>query len=238
MLSAAVLSVLALLGTATVSTATTGDASNDGKNAEFVLSEAQFEQMFPQRNSFYTYEGLVGALDAYPDFTNSGDEQTQRREAAAFLANVSHETGGLVHVVEQDESNYPHYCDPSQPYGCPAGDDAYYGRGPVQLSWNFNYKSAGDALGIDLLNNPWLVEQDPEVAWKTALWFWNTQTGAGSMTAHDAIVDGHGFGETIRTINGSLECDGQQPDKVESRVQLFEQFSAVLETTPGDNLRC
>lgn len=241
LLTAAVLGVLALLGTAAVSNAaTSGSAAKDSKAkaAEFVVSEAQFEEMFPNRNSFYTYEGLVGALSAYPDFTNAGDEATQRREAAAFLANVSHETGGLVHIVEQDESNYPHYCDDSQPYGCPAGQDAYYGRGPVQLSWNFNYKTAGDDLGIDLLNDPWLVENDPEVAWKTALWFWNTQTGAGTMTGHSAIVDGHGFGETIRTINGSLECDGGQPEKVESRVQLFEQFSSLLDTTPGDNLRC
>lgn len=237
-LSAAVLGVLALFGTAAVAGASPGSSSDGFKNAEFVVSEAQFEQMFPNRNAFYTYEGLVGALEAYPEFTNSGDEQTQRREAAAFLANVSHETGGLVYVVEQDESNYPDYCDPSQSYGCPAGEAAYYGRGPVQLSWNFNYKSAGDALGIDLLNNPWLVEEDPEVAWKTALWYWNTQTGSGTMTAHTAIVDGHGFGETIRTINGALECNGQQPDKVESRVRLFESFSSLLGTTPGGNLRC
>ncbi len=78
----------------------------------------------------------------------------KKQEAAAFLANVSHETGGLVHVVEQNQANYPHYCDWGQPYGCPAGQAAYYGRGPIQLSWNFNYKAAGDALGIDLLNNP------------------------------------------------------------------------------------
>ncbi|MBB1243649.1 chitinase [Streptomyces durbertensis] len=207
-------------------------------NPNFVVSEAQFNQMFPNRNRFYTYQGLVGALSAYPGFTKTGDQATQRREAAAFLANVHHETGGLVHIVEQDRNNYPHYCDTSQPYGCPAGNAAYYGRGPIQLSWNFNYKAAGDALGIDLLRNPYLVENNAEVSWKTALWFWNTQTGAGRMTAHNAIVGGHGFGETIRTINGALECNGGQPAKVESRVRLFEQFSSLLGTTPGNNLRC
>ncbi|WP_324606822.1 carbohydrate-binding protein, partial [Kitasatospora phosalacinea] len=31
----------------------------------FVVSEAQFNQMFPNRNSFYTYSGLVAALKAY-----------------------------------------------------------------------------------------------------------------------------------------------------------------------------
>ncbi|CAM5366544.1 hypothetical protein STENM223S_06791 [Streptomyces tendae] len=124
------------------------------------MTEAQFNQMFPNRNPFYTYSGLTAALSAYPGFANTGSDTVKKQEAAAFLANVSHETGGLVHVVEQNQANYPHYCDWSQPYGCPAGQAAYYGRGPIQLSWNFNYKAAGDALGIDLLGNPWLVQND------------------------------------------------------------------------------
>ena len=133
--------------------------------ASFVVSEAQFGQMFPDRNAFYSYSGLTAALSAYPGFANTGDDTVKKQEAAAFLANVSHETGGLVYVVEQNTANYPHYCDTSQPYGCPAGTAAYYGRGPIQLSWNFNYKAAGDALGIDLLHNPYLVEQKAAVAW-------------------------------------------------------------------------
>ncbi|MDK1473861.1 glycoside hydrolase family 19 protein [Streptomyces sp. 549] len=215
-----------------------GDPGNPGNPSGFVVSEAQFNQMFPNRNPFYTYQGLTSALSAYPGFAKTGDDTTKRREAAAFLANISHETGGLVHIVEQDTSNYPHYCDSSQPYGCPAGQAAYYGRGPIQLSWNFNYKAAGDALGIDLLNNPWLVQNDPAVAMKTALWYWNTQSGPGTMTAHHAMVNGHGFGQTIRSINGALECDGKQPAKVQSRITKYQQFTQILGTTPGGNLSC
>ncbi|MYS75425.1 chitinase, partial [Streptomyces sp. SID5926] len=139
---------------------------------------------------------------------------------------------------EQNTANYPHYCDASQPYGCPAGNDKYYGRGPVQLSWNFNYKAAGDALGIDLLNNPDLVQNDSAVAWKTGLWYWNTQTGPGTMTPHDAMVNGAGFGETIRSINGSLECDGGNPGQVQSRIDNYERFTQLLGVEPGGNLSC
>ncbi|MFF1465880.1 chitinase [Streptomyces sp. NPDC058330] len=206
--------------------------------AEFVLSETQFDDMFPNRNSFYTYSGLTAALSAYPDFANAGSDTVKKQEAAAFLANVSHETGGLVYVVEQNTANYPHYCDATQPYGCPAGNDKYYGRGPIQLSWNFNYKSAGDALGIDLLNNPDLVQNDASVAWKTGLWYWNTQSGPGTMTPHDAMVNSAGFGETIRAINGSLECNGGNPGQVQSRIDIYERFTQVLGVEPGEGLSC
>jgi predicted chitinase len=216
-----------------------GEPPVDPPGAEdFPVSQAQFNQFFPNRNSFYTYSGLVAALSAYPGFANSGSETIQKREAAAFLANVSHETGGLVHIVEQNTANYPHYCDLSQPYGCPAGRDQYYGKGPIQLSWNFNYKAAGDALGIDLLNNPRLVQTDSAIAWKTGLWYWNTQNGPGTMTPHAAIVNSRGFGETIRSINGSIECNGGNPAQVQSRVDTYLRFTSALGVDPGGNLSC
>lgn len=204
----------------------------------FVVSEAAFNQMFPGRNSFYTYQGLIAALSAYPSFATTGSDTVRRQEAAAFLANVNHETGGLVHIVEQNTANYPHYCDAGQPYGCPAGQAAYYGRGPIQLSWNFNYKAAGDALGLPLLTNPWLVQNDASVAWRTGLWYWMTQNGPGTMTAHNAMVNGAGFGQTIRSINGSIECNGGNPAQVQSRVNSYQQFVGILGTTPGANLYC
>lgn len=220
-----------------------GACTDDGGGEEpnpnaFVVSEAQFNQMFPNRNPFYTYSGLTAALSSYPAFTNTGTTEVRRREAAAFLANVSHETGGLVYIKETNEANYPHYCDWNQPFGCPAGQAAYYGRGPIQLSWNYNYKAAGDALGIDLLNNPYLVEQNASVAWRTGLWYWNTQTGPGTITPHNAIVNGHGFGETIRSINGAIECNGGNPGQVQSRINTFTSFTQILGTTTGSNLSC
>jgi chitinase len=207
-------------------------------NGSFVVSEAQFNQMFPSRNSFYTYSGLTAALSAYPGFATTGSATVQKQEAAAFLANVSHETGGLVYIVEQNTANYPHYCDTSQSYGCPAGTAAYYGRGPIQLSWNFNYKAAGDALGIDLLDNPNLVQTDPAVSWKTGLWYWDTQSGPGTMTPHNAMVNGAGFGETIRSINGSIECNGGNPAQVQSRVNAYLSFTSILGVPAGNNLSC
>ncbi|HEX6361231.1 chitinase [Actinophytocola sp.] len=204
----------------------------------FVVTQAQFNQMFPNRNAFYSYSGLTTAMDSFPAFAATGSDTVRKQEAAAFLANVHHETGGLVHIVEQNQANYPHYCDWSQSYGCPAGQSAYYGRGPIQLSWNFNYKAAGDHLGINLLNDPWQVQNNAAVSWKTALWYWMTQRGPGTMTPHAAMANQRGFGETIRSINGSLECNGGNPGQVESRVSKYRQFTQQIGVPAGSNLYC
>jgi predicted chitinase len=201
----------------------------------FVVSQAQFNQMFPSRNPFYTYQGLTTAMSAFPAFARTGSDTVRRQEAAAFLANVSHETGGLVHITEINRGTY---CDLSRPYGCPAGPQNYYGRGPIQLSWNFNYNAAGIALGLPLLTDPFLVERDAAVAWKTGLWYWMTQNGPGTMTAHNAMVTGAGFGQTIRSINGSLECNGGNPGQVQSRINNYQRFTQILGVSPGGNLSC
>ncbi|MFF9648862.1 glycoside hydrolase family 19 protein [Streptomyces sp. NPDC014622] len=216
---------------------TCGTGGNPYPNS-FVVSEAQFDRMFPNRNPFYTYKGLTDAMKAFPKFAHTGDDTMRKQEAAAFLANISHETGGLYYIKEVNEANYPHYCDRNEPYGCPAGQSAYYGRGPIQLSWNFNYKAAGDFLGIDLLNDPWKVETDPAVAMMTGLWYWNTQNGPGPITGHDAMVSGAGFGQTIRSINGALECDGGNPRQVESRINRYKEFTGILGVPTGSSLSC
>ncbi len=212
-----------------------GTGGGGGSTGGFVVSEAQFNQMFPSRNSFYTYSGLVAAMSAYPAFATTGGDTVEKQEAAAFLANVDHETGGLVYITEIDQSG--NYCA-SESYGCPAGTYAYYGRGPMQLSWNFNYKAAGDALGIDLLDNPSLVQTDAAVSWKTGLWYWDTQTGPGTMTPHNAMVNGAGFGETIRSINGGLECNGNNTAEMQDRVNDYQRFVQILGVSAGANLTC
>jgi predicted chitinase/chitodextrinase len=217
---------------------TTNPPTNPPSTGGFPVSEAQFNQMFPNRIGFYSYAGLIDAIKKYPAFTTSGSDTVKKQEAAAFLANINHESGGLVYTEEINQANWPLYCDRSQSYGCPAGQSAYHGRGPIQLSWNFNYKAAGDALGIDLLNNPDRVKNEASVAYQTAVWYWMTQRGPGTMTPHDAMVGSRGFGETIRSINGSLECNGGNPAQVQSRVDAYNRFTSILGVTPGANLYC
>jgi predicted chitinase len=190
--------------------------------------------MFPNRNAFYTYSGLVSALSAWPAFATTGSSTTQKQEAAAFLANVDHETGGLVYINEIDQSG--NYCA-AESYGCPAGTFAYYGRGPLQISWNFNYYAAGQAIGQDLLDNPNLVSSNAAISWETALWYWMTGTGSAGVTSHQAMVNGSGFGTTIRAING-IECNGGNTGEMQDRVNDYQSFASILGVSPGGNLTC
>ena len=47
----------------------------------------------------------------------------------------------------------------------------YKGRGLMQLTGKDNYAAAGKDFGLDLSNHPELAES-PDVAAKTAMWFW------------------------------------------------------------------
>ena len=95
---AALLLVCGLLVSA-LPAAAAGEARGDHHAPRFVVGEAQFERMFPDRDPFFTYDGLVEATAAYPAFAQTGSRTTRKQEAAAFLANISHETGGLFYVV-------------------------------------------------------------------------------------------------------------------------------------------
>jgi len=197
-----------------------------------IVSSSTFASLFPNRNSLYTYESLLAAIQQYPTFCNEGTAEQSQREAAAFLANISHETGQLVYVDEQNPPN--NYCDPSYPaYPCAAGQ-SYHGRGPIQLSWNYNYGACGNAIGQGLLAQPELVSTNSIITWQTALWFWMTT----QPSCHDAI-SASGFGKTIYIINGAIEC-GQTPPspQAQDRVALYQQYCGVLGVTPGGNLYC
>src|SRR5690606_35657867 len=116
-----------------------------------------------------------------------------------------------------------------------------FGRGPIQLSWNYNYRAASLALFGDdrLLQNPELVADDSAIAWATGFWFWmiGGAGGDGSNSPHSAITTGLGFGETIDIINGYEECNGgAQPyaqEAVSQRVCYYEKYTTTFNVSVG-----
>ncbi|CAI9762916.1 unnamed protein product [Fraxinus pennsylvanica] len=179
---------------------------------------------------FYTRAAFLQALRSYPQFGTTGSGDDSKREIAAFFAHVTHETGHFCYI---EEINGPSkdYCDENnKEYPCAQGK-GYYGRGPIQLSWNYNYGSAGKSIGFDGLNNPQIVATNNVVSFKTGLWFWMNH-------CHDIITSGQGFGATIRAVNGNLECDGANPSTVTARVKYYREYCDKLGVDPGNNIRC
>lgn len=80
------------------------------------------------------------------------------------------------------------------------GDEAsgdgyrYHGRGLIQLTFADNYRLAGSALHLPLLDKPDLLLQ-PEAAARSAAWFWFSH-------GCNQLADGGDFMAVTRRING------------------------------------
>jgi chitinase len=238
-----------------------------GGSVGSIISQSLFDQMLLHRNDnacpargFYTYAAFITAANAFPGFGTTGSQETRKREVAAFLAQTSHETtGGWAtapdgpyswgYCFKQEQSPGSDYCQASSQWPCAAGKQ-YYGRGPMQLSWNYNYGPAGQAIGADLLNNPDLVASDPTVSFKAALWFWMTPQSpkpschavvAGQWTpsgADQAAGRQPGYGVITNIINGGLECGRGVDSRVADRIGFYKRYCDLLGVSYGDNLDC
>jgi hypothetical protein len=147
----------------------------------------------------------VGYID-FADFTNAGNLSLRKRELAAFFGNIAQETGGMATGADihyhwglywREEVPWQHggthlgYVDGAHAIYPPSPGRSYHGRGPLQLSWNYNYGQFSEFLFGDkqhLLDNPhWLTPRQNETpgmpgnsnvpgdaiySWASAVWFW------------------------------------------------------------------
>lgn len=86
----------------------------------------------------------------------------------------------------------------------------YHGRGLIQLTGKDNYTRCGEALGIDLVNNPDLL-LEPEFAAASAGWFWrkhglNQLADLGDWVAITKRINGgiHGIDDRVARTNNAL----------------------------------
>lgn len=70
------------------------------------------------------------------------------RWLAYMLGTVRRECGSDMHPIREVGRGK------GMKYGKVINGHVYYGRGYVQLTWDWNYKEMGRILGIDLYNNP------------------------------------------------------------------------------------
>ena len=118
---------------------------------------------------------------------------------AAFIAQVGHESGQLRYVREiwgptAQQAGYEGRADMGNTV---KGDGSKYrGRGLIQITGRANYAACGEALGLDLLSKPELLEL-PQHAAMSAAWFW-------SMKGLNTLADQGQFVKITRRINGGL----------------------------------
>lgn len=205
----------------------------------------------------------------FEDFVNRASDLNNKRELAAFLANISKETTGgwqlpvgggtagdyaqwglyFVHEVGYNSANGAGaYSQASTEYP-PNPAVGYYGRGPIQLSWNYNYGQFSKFLFNDknvLLNNPDSIQQNGVLAFKSAIWFWMMpqcpkpschqamhelwQASTGEYTSTKMYKKG--FAHTNNIINGGLECRSGSTaaftEKVVLRSELYKFYLNIL----------
>lgn len=135
---------------------------------------------------------------------------------AAFIAQIGHESGQLVHVREiwgptAQQAGYEGRADLGNTV---KGDGfRYRGRGLIQITGRANYTACGEALGLDLVNHPDFLEL-PQHAAMSAAWFWSTR-------GLNALADRGEFVKITRRINGGLT--GQ-----DDRQALYDRALKVL----------
>lgn len=100
-----------------------------------------------------------------------------------FLSQLGHESGGLFYTEELASGSA--YEGRKNLGNIVAGDGIRFkGRGLIQITGRSNYKSLGDAFGVDLIKNPTLLggknvkvctQDQLKYAALSAGWFWNSR---------------------------------------------------------------
>ena len=164
--------------------------ASEAVGSETGVSLEQLQSIMP--NLTYAEEYLPYLNEALDE----AEINTPLRQAA-FLAQLAHESGELQWFEEfADGWDYEWREDLGNVY---EGDGPLYkGRGPIQLTGRHNYTMAGEALGLDLVNDPWQVAS-PEVGFRTACWYWNYGSAWGDLNVYADTGD---FDSTCLGVNG------------------------------------
>jgi len=193
------------------------DNPENVRRLEGILSDSDWEYIFPMRDPAYTYTRFLQAVAKFPSLCATykdgrDSDHICRKALATMFAHFTQETGGhdphaepeqwrqgLVYLREAGCSQsgagceYDSSCsqDTWQGRTWPCGEgQKYYGRGAKQLSYNFNYGPFSDSMTgsvSTLLDTPDLVAS----TWynlASATWFYSYPQPPKPSMLH--VIDG------------------------------------------------
>ena len=180
------------------------------------MTLTQLQQVFPRARS------LAGVFISSLNLAMLNRQINTPQRAAAFLAQIGHESGELHYVRELGSDQYLSKYDTgslaARLGNTPEADgdgQKYRGRGLIQITGRRNYLACSQALFGDdrLLLQPQLLEQ-PQWACESAAWFWQSN-------GLNELADKGQFTTITRRINGGL-------NGLDDRLHLWARAKAVL----------
>lgn len=159
-------------------------------------------------------QGQVDGLEFLLASLEADEQVVDLRWGAYILATTKHETADTFRPVKEYGRGE------GRPYGRPAENGlVYYGRGYVQLTWDYNYKRMGELLGIPLYDNPDLA-CDPSTAYKIMSLGMRKGLFTGKRLAYYISGDSCNYQLARKIINGS--------DKAKLIAGYAEKFEKIL----------
>jgi putative chitinase len=161
------------------------------------------------------YPNLDAALEEF--------EINTPKRAAAFLAQLAHESAQLVYMEEiasgaaydnrKDLGNTAAVAIAAAKAAGTTPGRFYKGHGPIQITGYFNHKKVGEALGIDAVHSPELLAT-AEYGFRAAGYFWYTH-------GLNALADQLKFIAITKVINGGT-------NGLKDREQFYDAAKLVL----------
>ena len=181
-----------------------------------MISKQLFFQEYKKKLDKNLTQKEVESVDKFLDSINNNFDFFNVLEWAYVLATVLHETAGTYEPVieaywkseEWRKRNFRYY--------------PYYGRGFVQLTWDYNYKTFSKLLKKDLVNNPELA-CDYNIAFEVMMYGFKNGVFTGKKLSD---YEGSKYTDYMKFVNMRRIINGT--DKAELIADYAQEFYRIL----------
>ena len=164
---------------------------------------------------------------------------TSDTRKAVFIAQIGHESDGFQTLEEYSSGRQ--YEGRRDLGNTQSGDGRRFkGRGPIQITGRYNYQKYGNAIGVDLINNPELAAT-PEIGFQVTAEYWkqnelNDYADRGQFDTVTSRINGgqngradrrRRWGNARRSLQNEASTPGVAPNPVPHDLQMIEPTSEL-----------